>query len=147
MIDEIEVVPQIFSIDIENKGIIKKANISFNNGLNIIIGKNGSGKTTCIKEIENQSKWVKTLDELKNTFAAGEKIMFSYLGLAGTQISMNACFLIDNDDFGRLDKNKLEKTLKGLAESKNQIIITMNSVVEIPNIKANIIDTDSFDLN
>ena len=141
---DIKVVPKLKQFSITDKEIIKKANMTFKEGLNIIIGKNGSGKTTVIKEIEKTASHIRTFDDLMNISAVGEKIMFFYLGLIKTPF--NACFLIDNGDLDRLDRQKFEKTIKALSETENQIIITLNSVVKIPKIKANIIDTASFEL-
>ena len=145
MINDVKVVPGLISIVVEDKGIIKKANVFFKEGLNLVIGKNGSGKTTLMKEIERQSDWVKSFEDFSKTFAAGEKVMLSYLGLAGTHIPMNSCFLIDDGSLDRLDRIKFETTLKALSDSKNQIVITLNSCVELPETKANIIDVESFD--
>ena len=138
---DVKVVPKIKEIKITNEGIIKKADIKFKEGLNIITGKNATGKTTLIKAIEKQSLNVWSIEDLIRN-SQNDKIMLLFYGIAG--ISLNKCFLIDN--LSKYSDQKLNKFLERLAESKNQIIITLADTVNIPKIKAKIIDTESFEL-
>ena len=139
---DVKVVPKVKQIKITNEGIIKKADIKFEEGLNIITGKNATGKTTVIKAIEKQSPNVWSIEDLIGNSSIADKIMLLFCGITG--ISLNKCFLIDN--LLEYSDQKLNKSLERLAESKNQIIITLADTAKIPKIKANIIDTESFEL-
>jgi len=128
-------IPEIEEILIENLGIIKKADIRFSQGLNLIAGKNASGKTTVINYL------IKISDP--NLMAAGNKVIFDI----NNEIDKN-CLLID-DMFGMLDKEKLVKILKNLETCNRQVIVTMqiSQLAHIKNkIKANIINTEDFEL-
>lgn len=139
-LEGIAAVPKIKAITINNKGIIKKAKMNFIDGLNIIKGKNASGKTTVIDEIYKTSH--KKRFEQSNNLSCGARIV-KHL----TDISCNRykCFLID-DVLGCLNEEDLKTVLKTMSESKNQIIITLPDNIKIPKVKANIINTKDFEL-
>ena len=133
--EEIIEIPRIDREVIENKGIIKKADIKFTKGLNLIIGDNATGKTTVIKYLLNHYDI--------NSMASGNRIILEI------QKALNSTALIIDDYLGRLDKEKLIKALKELVDSKRQIIATLHSSQfnEIKGkIKANIINTKDFKL-
>ena len=128
-------IPEIERVLIEDFGIIKKADINFSQGLNIITGDNSSGKTTVIKYLRE----VYSL----NTLSLGQKIMFDI----NNEIN-KTCILMDDILF-RLDDQNLIKILKNLENSKRQVIATLNNsrLDEIKNkIKANIINSEDFEL-
>ncbi len=129
--------PLIREIKIRNKGIIQKADIRFKNGLNIIKGKNATGKTTALEVIESRFKSVR-LDKL----SAGERMMLMCLGLS--ILPAKDCILVD--DINMLNKESLELVLSAFSGSKNQIILTLQDHIKIPKLKANIIDTKDFEL-
>ncbi|MBU0666419.1 MAG: AAA family ATPase [Nanoarchaeota archaeon] len=141
--EEIKIVPMIGNIKIKDEGIIEEAELEFAPGLNIIVGSNASGKTTVLNSIEKQSDHIWSLEQLKASSAASEKIMLSLIGI--TQTPIHKCFLIDNL-IERLSRDKVKILLQELERTKNQIIITASNYVEISKIKANIIDTKDFKL-
>jgi len=128
------------SIRIRDEGIIEKADIMFKDGLNIITGKNATGKTTVLRAIAKTGE-VRAL----NGLSLGEKMALCLGGIAGS--SLNTCFLLDDVTEG-LDSVMVERIMGKLAESEDQIVLTMRDARERlpPGIKANIIDTCSFDL-
>ena len=128
-------IPEVERVFIEDFGVIEKADINFSPGLNLIVGKNGSGKTTVINYM------IKISDP--NLMAAGNKIMFDI----NEEIDKN-CILID-DILCRLDNEKLIKILKNLETCNRQVIATLNisRLDDIKNkVKANIINTENFEL-
>ncbi|HJX50792.1 MAG TPA: AAA family ATPase [Candidatus Nanoarchaeia archaeon] len=132
---EITKIPEIERIHIKDYGIIKHAKIKFSSGLNVITGKNASGKTTIIRYL------IKIFNP--DLMAAGNKVMFEI----NNEINKN-CILMD-DVLCSLDKEKLVKTLKNLETCKRQVICTLNiaRLEDIKSkIKANIIDTKNFKL-
>jgi ABC-type branched-subunit amino acid transport system ATPase component len=131
-----QLIPKIKSIEIENEGIIKKAKLEFTEGLNIIVGPNGSGKTTAINAIRKASEshngnvvlWDgRKLDE----FSYGELIALNLV---------SRCILMD-DQLLRLARDKRYQVLKELAGL--QIIMALK---ETPKVVANIIHTEDFKL-
>ena len=61
--NSIRIIPKIESILIKNKGIIKRAEIKFKPGLNIILGNAGAGKTRILEAIGQAN--IDNLDFLK----------------------------------------------------------------------------------
>ncbi len=98
----IKTVNEIKSIKIRNKGIIKKADIKFSKGLNVIIGPNATGKTTVLNYILETSGKSKNLE--------------------------SACLLIDNigvfAESGRM--------LDSLSKTGTQVIATLLDDKNIP---------------
>jgi len=128
-------IPEVEKIEIKDYGIIKKADIRFSPGLNIITGKNASGKTTVIRYL------IEMFD--LNSMAMGNRIMFEI----NNELNKN-CLVID-DGLERLDQEKLIKVLKNLSNCKRQVILTLqlSQLSFIKNkIKANIINTKDFKL-
>ena len=131
--EEILKIPKISEIKIEDYGIIKRANIEFKDGLNIIAGPNASGKTTVInflKEKYNSSN-------LPNS----EKMMLHIDGLLG----LNQTILMD-DVLSRLNRENLIETLNKLSNSGKRIILTLKDYTDISEVNANIIKTKNFEL-
>ena len=139
---EIKAIPKIKEIHIKNEGVIEEAKINFVDGLNVITGINGSGKTTVLKAIEKQASECWTLKELERIGAFSDKILLTITGIH--QTLFNKCFLID-DILDRLSDDKAKLLLSELENTKNQIIMTMRKEC-LPDIKANIIDTKDFKL-
>ena len=128
-------IPEIEKVLIEDFGVIKKADIKFSSGLNLIVGKSASGKTTVINYLIKMSD--------PNLMAAGNKVTFDI----NNEINKN-CILID-DILGRLDKEKLIKILKNLETCNRQVIATLHlsQLSFIKNkVKAKIINTKNFEL-
>ena len=136
---------KIKKITIKNEGIIKSVDLKFSDGLNIIMGSGGSGKTTVLKAIEKAKKEnvIIKYPSCDPWAAKGEKIMLLFSEINNKHV--DKCFLID-DLLGYLDRIKLEIALKNFEKSKNQIIITMwgSDHVKIPNV-ANVINTKDFE--
>lgn len=136
MENQIIKIPNVERILIEDYGIIKKADIKFSQGLNIITGTNASGKTTVIKYLS---------EEFVKHLSVGEKEVFKI-----ENILDDSTILIYNDGLNSLNNELLIKVLKKLIASKRQVIITLiNSRFEEikKSIKANIIETKNFELN
>ncbi len=131
---EFKIIQKIKEIEVKDKGIIKYTKIHFTDGLNIITGDNATGKTTVIKEIFRQSK--------NTELSRGKNIITSLTSVHG---DLDRCFLID-DELARLEPNVLENLFKRFLESKNQVITTLPSHIKIPKVKANIINTNDFEL-
>jgi len=55
---KIKAIPTVNEIEITDIGVIKKAHIEFKKGLNIITGKNASGKSTVINYLKENSNGV-----------------------------------------------------------------------------------------
>ena len=126
-------IPRIDKIKIEDFGIIKRANIEFKDGLNIITGPNASGKTTVVNFL--REKYNPT--NLPNV----EKMMLHIdrvLGLNGT--------ILMDDALSRLNQENLIKTLNTLSNSGKRVILTLNDHADISKIDANIIKTKDFEL-
>lgn len=121
---------------IENQGIIKKADIKFSKRLNLIVGDSGTGKTAVIQYLLNRYD--------SCAMASGNRIMFEI------QKALNTTTLVLDDSLGRLDSDKLIRTLRELVDSGRQIIATLHSsqfkTID-GKIKANIIHTKDFELN
>ena len=130
MLDRIKIIPKIKEVKISDYGIIKKADIRFKDGLNILVGGNRTGKTNVIDYIQKHD--AKSILDLSK----GEQVCLLFEGLT---IS-NKCLLIDG--VFPLDLKK-DEILASLSRSKCQSIITM---LEIPEIKADIIETKEFTL-
>ncbi|MBU4056115.1 MAG: hypothetical protein KKA41_17290 [Proteobacteria bacterium] len=129
---------KVNKVKLRNCGAIKKADIEFKSGLNIIKGKGATGKSTVIKYLKSK------YDKLSHS----EQIMMMLDGFLGLHESL----LID-DVLGGMDKKNLSKTLIKLSTFKQQIILTL---VEMPQeflskiknskVKCNVIDTRDFKL-
>ena len=150
--DGVKIIPKIKSASITNEGVIKKADIQFKNGLNIIVGRCGSGKTTVLKAIEKAMHGATEnvaveLDNAEfsitkiNNLSMGNKLMLLMFGIANA--SLDSCFLIDNL-MGYADTEIRVRILKELSKSNNQIILTMVNLPAHLKIKANIIHTKDF---
>jgi recombinational DNA repair ATPase RecF len=132
-------IPIIKEIKIINEGMFKSAKIQFKEGLNIIYGCNGSGKTTIINAIKV------AIEEEKSNITLWKEKKFSNLSrkekilIINTQ---NKCLLLD-DQLERLDNNVKKEILNELSSKWDQIIMT---AVFLPEISANIINTKSFKL-
>lgn len=143
---EIMIIPKVSKLTITNKGPIKSANIIFKEGLNIILGKNASGKTTVVRELAARNKPV-NIEERLCSAASGERIMFTLDGIFGL-VGKNECLVIDGL-LGRLNYEKLEKVLKKMANEKAQTIVTLiyghaeDKILK--DLKANIIYTKDFE--
>ena len=131
---EICEIAEVGDVEIRDFDIIKKASIKFSPGLNIILGRNGAGKTTVMEYLfENNNP---------NKMAAGNRIM-----LRIDKKINKTCLLIDGV-LGSLDQEKLIRTLKNLENSNRQVIATMvPSDIDFKKYKinANIIDTNDFE--
>lgn len=132
---EIMKIPEVENIEIKDFGCIKKADIKFTKGLNLIIGKNGSGKTTVINYLVN-------LFDI-NSMSTGQRMMF-YIN---NEINKN-CLVLDGPLYRLVDKN-LIKTLKSLEKCNRQVIATLclprHDFIK-NKIKVNIIKTEDFEL-
>jgi len=131
--EEIIKIPKIDKIKIEDYGIIKRADIGFNDGLNIITGPNASGKTTAIQFLKEKYDI--------NKLPHGEKMMLHIDSVLGS----NETILMD-DLLNTLDERSALKTLDILSTSGKQVILTMNENMDISQIKANVINTKDFEL-
>ena len=131
--EEIQKIPKVDKIKIEDFGIIKKADIEFKGGLNIISGPNASGKTTVINFLKDRYN----LKDLPN----GEKIMLHIDRILG----LNETILMDGV-LGTLDERGALETLNKLSTSGKQVILTLKDYVDISKVKANIINTKNFEL-
>ena len=131
--EEIQKIPKVDKIKIEDFGIIKKADIEFKGGLNIISGPNASGKTTVINFLKDRYN----LKDLPN----GEKIMLHIDRILG----LNETILMD-DVLVTLDERGALETLNKLSTSGKQVILTLKDYVDISKVKANIINTKNFEL-
>lgn len=140
---EIIVVPEVEEIEINYYGIIKHAKIHFERGLNVIMGKNATGKSTvlraireaCSKEFKNGT--CKFRGDTMTQRALDEDILINIAN------KMNIAFLIDeaidllSDIFQPLDK---------LSLCAMQVIIT-TVPRELPkDVKMNVINSDKFQL-
>lgn len=133
------IIPKVKTVRIANKGVIKKADIKFRDGLNVIIGKNATGKTTVINALKEKYAGKELTD-----FSSWEKEMLLLSGLQNTV--QNKCILVDGL-FSQLETEQINKIAKELEKSGNQMIATFSDVPGIRRIKANFIDTGSFELN
>ena len=121
-------------IKIRDYGIIESADIEFKDGLNIIIGKTATGKSTVIRFLAKKSS--------PESLSCSENIMLQIDDILG----LNQTILIDNS-LCRLTKENLIKTLDKISKSGKQVILVLNDLSEIKDkIKANIIDTKDFKL-
>lgn len=128
-------IPEIEKIQIRDFEVIEKADINFSKGLNIIVGGNGTGKSTVINYL------IKISDP--NIMAVGNRIMFDI----HNEIN-KTCILVD-DELGRLDHEKMTRILKDLETCNRQVIATLYpDQLESVNgkVKANIINTKEFEL-
>lgn len=131
--DKILKIPKINEIKIEDFGIIKKADIKFKNGLNIITGPNASGKTTAINFLKEK------YDMKKPPY--GKKLMLHIDHMLG----LNETILMD-DALGSLNQESLIRILDKLSNSGKQVILTLNDYADISKVNANIIKTENFEL-
>ena len=131
--EEIIKIPKIDKIKIEDYGIIKNADIGFNDGLNIIPGPNASGKTTAIQFLKEKYDI--------NKLPHGGKMMLHIDSVLG----LNETILMDGA-LDTLDERSTLKTLDRLSTSGKQIILTMKENKDISRIKANVINTKDFEL-
>jgi recombinational DNA repair ATPase RecF len=141
----ISIIPPIKEITIVDEGIIKRADIKFKDGLNIITGASATGKTTVLNSIKkSQGELCISWESFEHSLAAGDKTVLLFNGLLELMSLKykDKCILID-DLFERLDKDKKKIILKKLIKSKLQIIATS---IDVKDINANIIDTKSFEL-
>ena len=143
------VIPKVRSIKISEKGIIKRADIEFKDGLNIILGRGATGKTTVIKAFEEAID--DSPENIKVELLSGRKLedMPSkercMLPIEGVAFS-NRCFLMDGE-FGGLSSEQLNKALKLLAKTDNQVIATLRDRhFKLPQINVNVINTADFEL-
>jgi len=128
-------IPEVENIDIKDFGVIKRAEIRFTPGLNIILGKNASGKSTVIRYL-----FEKYTPDLMDR---GRRVMFEI----DKKIN-KTCIVFDDFLYGLAEK-RLIQVLKRLESSGRQVIVTMCSPgIDFfkHNIKANVIDTSYFDL-
>ena len=129
-------IPEVENILIKDFYILRKADIKFSPGLNLIVGKNATGKTTVINYLIKISN--------PNIMSKGQNI----ISFINNEINKN-CILID-DVLLRLDDENLIKILKNLETCNRQVIATLNtSQFDFikDKIQANIINTESFELN
>ena len=126
-------IPKIDKIKIEDYGIIKSADIGFNDGLNIITGPNASGKTTAIQFLKEKYDI--------NKLPHSGKMMLHINSVLGS----NETILMD-DALNTLDERSALKTMDRLSTSGKQVILTMNKNMDISKIKANVINTKDFEL-
>jgi len=118
-------------VKIKDFGIIKEAEMNFGPKLNIIAGKNASGKTTALNYLIENSN----LDKLSKSQQIGLQIK-------------PGCLLIDHVLSELQPKNCLE-LLKELENSENQSIVTLpwEQLREIKDkVHANILYTHNFEL-
>ena len=139
ILSETYMIHKVKKITIMNKCCIKKAEIEFKEGLNIITGRNGTGKTTIINYLKEECNGV----QLSTAFARSEKIKAALCGIAG--LCLGRCLIMD-DELARLGDSDLKEMLGALSESKDQIIITLPNHLRIPDVKANIIRTEDFEM-
>jgi len=133
---EISKIPKVDKIKIKDYGIIKKADIKFIDGLNIIM-EGTSGKTTVIDYLKEKFG--------TDTLSYGERTMFEIEKAIG-----NETILIDYA-LNSLDHKNTNKILESLSKSGKQIIMTAHYSDEIlenvDKFKCNIIDSrKEFDL-
>jgi len=128
---EIIKIPRIKEVEIKDYQIIKRANIRFTNGLNIIVGKSATGKTTVIQYLS---------ERYTQSRSYGERTMFEIDRAIG-----NDTLLID-DALNALDKKNTDRVLNDLSRSGKQIIITAYSEDIADKIKCNVINTNDFKL-
>jgi recombinational DNA repair ATPase RecF len=150
------IIPSIKVQSIENEGVIKKAELNFKKGLNIIIGENATGKTTALKAIVNNAGNLGVnVNSILNSENHEEKIGVLFTGILGVlpERYPNSCLVID-DFLGRLSEEKRKVLLKSLINSKVQVITaTIPSAINkkllkyLLSNKVNIIQTEKFILN
>ena len=131
--EDIIKIPKIDKIKIEDFGIIKRADIEFNGGLNVITGPSASGKTTAINFLKEKYDI--------NKLPHGKKMMLHIDRVLG----LNETILMD-DALGILDEKSALKTLNKLSVSGKQVILTLKDNFDISKINANIIKTKDFEL-
>src|SRR3989339_1086469 len=103
-------IPEVENILIKDFYILRKADIKFSPGLNLIVGKNATGKTTVINYLIKISN--------PNIMSKGQNI----ISFINNEINKN-CILID-DVLLRLDDENLIKILKNLETCNRQVIAT-----------------------
>jgi recombinational DNA repair ATPase RecF len=130
-----KIIPKIKNAVVKDKGIVKYALLNFKPGLNIITGKNGSGKTTVAEAISEKAE---DFHDFFGCVPKGER--FALLAAGFAALNDSRCIVLD--DFDALDKDHARKLLNVLAKSKSQSIIVMRDVPK--GIKANIISTEKF---
>ena len=134
---EIIKIPFIKNIQIRDFKIIKKANLEFKEGLNLIVGKNATGKTTVINFLVEQSGL--------NLMAMGDKTLF----WIKQEIEKDSVTLVEGL-FEILDGDKLTSAIELFSKSDRNFIVTINlsTYAKIKDkITANIINTEDFELN
>lgn len=127
----------VSKVEIRDYGVIKRADIKFKEGLNLIVGVSASGKTTVLNYL---------LEEYHlPTLATGARILFEM----EMELEPKSAVLID-DYLDRLDERKLTRILNKLSNSDKQTIVTISQhgFDRIKGeINANIIHTRDFKLN
>lgn len=133
---------KVKKVRIRDYKVIKKADIEFKDGLNIIIGRGGTGKTILIDYL------MREFDQMSNIMPLYQKKILEIDGFIGLYETL----LIDNDLLPRLYSHHRVELLIKLAQSKKQIIIVGYYDDEKllrdkrKEFKCNIIDTRDFEL-
>lgn len=126
----IETIPNTTSVQIRDYKIIKKADIKFTQGLNIITGKNASGKST-------------VLEYLKDSLSHSQRLLLDI------QNELHKSTIVIDTYLEWLNSRDLLEALTELSNCNRQVMITLepSQVNKIKSkIKANIIDTKDFEL-
>jgi len=139
----ITVVPSIKELEIVDAGTIDYAFIYFKPGLNLILGRSATGKTTVLDCIKEKSSFHMDFLEWSEKNSVGENIRLLLLGVKG--IPQGKCLLM-GDIFCRLDKHTIQEIAQDCSRTMGQIIATVPDDFDIYDFEANLIDTEEFDL-
>jgi ABC-type Mn2+/Zn2+ transport system ATPase subunit len=142
---EIKMVPEVESIEIKYYKGIKKAKMTFKEGINAIVGENATGKSTVLQAIEEASfgDFKKGKCKFRHEFNK-----MDYEGRIKSRVYAIAhhklAFLID--EIAMYSSPKLLKTLKELTKDGSQVIMTSLPGNLPKGLKINIISSDKFQL-